>query len=97
MSTTYMHRCVRSLACAAGLLALGIAGVGCSSEEQAAVGTIEMGKADKNNLMSFGGGGEAGGGAAADSGGGGRGRGRGKADSGGMVKSIKGGGGGAAP
>lgn len=39
------------VAAALGVLCLGIAGC---SEEQAAIGTIEMGNADKNNLMSFG-------------------------------------------
>ena len=88
-------RGVRALGVAAALgLVASLAG-GCSTEEQAAVGTIEMGKADKNNLMSFGAGGGADAAAPADAGGGRRGRGR--ADSGGLVKSIKGGGGGAAP
>ena len=39
------------IALALGLLGLGVGGC---SEEQAAIGTIEMGTADKNNLMSFG-------------------------------------------
>jgi hypothetical protein len=42
---------VRSLGVAAGLAALLLlAGAGCSSQEQSAVGTIEMGNVDKNNV-----------------------------------------------